>query len=168
MKNYNLITLIGMPGSGKTTIGKLLARSLNFDFIDTDQYIEKKEGRKLQKIIDVEGNDVFCEIEKNRILELLPLKKYVISPGGSVIYSKALMNTLKNISVVIFLDLPLKSLKERLINKESRGIVGLKTFSIAELYEERMPYYKKYADIKISCVNLSSSEIVNRIKKELK
>jgi len=167
MRDYNNITLIGMPGSGKTTVGKLLAESFDYKFVDTDNYIEKKEGKNLQEIIDNEGNAAFCEIEKNRIMELLPLKHCIISPGGSVIYSKSLMETLKNISVVIFLDLPLKALKDRLINKESRGIVGLKSLSIAELYDERIPYYKKYADITINCINLLPSEIVNKIRKEL-
>lgn len=157
-----------MPGSGKSTVGKLLAKSLDYNFIDTDLYIEKKESRGLQEIIDNEGIDAFCEIEKKRILELLPLKNYIISPGGSVIYSKTLMDTLKNISQIIFLDIPLDILEERLDDKESRGIVGLKTLSLSKLYEQRIPLYKKYADIIINCGYLSPSEIVNKIIIEIR
>ncbi|MBD3213230.1 MAG: AAA family ATPase [Candidatus Lokiarchaeota archaeon] len=168
MKRFENITLIGMPGSGKSTIGKLLADELNFNFIDIDDYIEQKEGRNLQDIIDTEGNEKFCEIEEETILELLPLQNCVISPGGSVIYSKTVMKKLNQISTIIFLDLPLKVLRERLNNKESRGIVGLKSFSLPELYQERIALYKKYAEITVECEGLSPFKIINIIIKRLK
>lgn len=168
MINFENITLIGMPGSGKTTVGRMIAQKLNFHFIDTDKYIEKKEGRKLQDIIDSEGDTKFCEIEEERILELLPLKNHILAPGGSVIYSEKVMRTLEKISIIIFLDLPLETIKERLDNKEFRGIVGLKSFSLSKLYEQRIRLYQKYADLHINCSGLSPSEIVNKITDELK
>ncbi|TXT59636.1 MAG: Shikimate kinase [Promethearchaeota archaeon] len=168
MKKCENITLIGMPGSGKSTIGKLLADELDFDFIDTDDYIEEKEGRNLQEIIDTNGNEKFCEIEEEAILELLPLQNSVISPGGSVIYSKTVMNKLNQISTIIFLDLPLEVLKERLDNKESRGIVGLDSLSLPELYQERITLYNKYSNLTIDCNGLSPDEIINLIKVSLK
>ncbi len=90
MVKKNNITLIGMPGSGESTIGKLLAEKFNFEFIDCDKHIEQKEKMILQQIIDTKGDDKFLQIEEKRILELLPLKNYVLAPGGSIIYSKKL------------------------------------------------------------------------------
>jgi len=163
MTKFENITLIGMPGSGKSTIGKVLAQELNFNFIDTDKYIENEEGRSLQEIIDSYGNEKFCEIEERRIVELFPLKNHIISPGGSVIYSEKLMKIFKRVSILIFLDLPLDIIKKRLDNKEKRGIVRFETLSISELYKERVPLYKKHAKIVIKCGNLSPSAIVNLI-----
>jgi len=167
MRKLNNVTLIGMPGSGKSMIGKLLAKKINFEFIDCDEYIEQKEKMSLQQIIDTKGDKGFCKIEKQRILELLPLKKHVIAPGGSAIYLEKLMNILKKSSLIILLNLPLNVLEQRLTNKETRGIVGLRSKSIKELYEERMPFYKKYADIIINCFNKSNSEIIHEIIKKL-
>jgi len=168
MKKINNITLIGMPGAGKSSIGKLLAKKLGFKFIDCDNYIEKKEKMSLQKIIDTKGDKEFLKIEKKRVLELLPLKRAVLAPGGSVIYSRKIMNILKNSSVIIFLDMPFNNLKKRLKNKATRGIVGLSSKSIKELYNERLPLYKKYGDITINCTDQSEKETINKIFEKLK
>jgi shikimate kinase len=152
-----------MPGSGKSTIGILLARKLNYDFIDTDIYIEQKEQRNLQDILDEDGVDYFCKIEQERILELLPVNNHVIAPGGSVIYSKKLIAALQEASFIIFLDVPLDILQNRLENKETRGIVRLKKKSLETLYQERVPLYKKYADLVISCNDHSPDEIIKVI-----
>jgi len=167
LKNFKSITLIGMPGSGKSTIGKLLTRQLGFTFMDTDKYIETQEKKSLQQILDDEGNEGFCKIEEKRILELLPLTNHVLAPGGSIIYSKKLMNALKNSAIIIFLDVPLLILEERLKDKNSRGIVGLKTKSLKVLYDERVPFYKKSADLMISCQGKSDDEIISEIIKRL-
>jgi len=164
----NNITLIGMPASGKSVRGKLLAEKLSFKFIDGDDYIEKRERMKLQQIIDKKGDEGFLKIEEKRILELLPLKKYVLAPGGSVIYSKKFMEVLKKSSLVIFLNTPLKVIEKRLKNKATRGIVGLKPKSIQELYKERLPLYKKYADITINCFQKSNNEIIQEITNKIK
>jgi len=165
----NNITLIGMTGSGKSVRGKLLAEKLNFKFIDSDEYIKQKEKMSLQQIIDNKGDKYFVKIEEKRILELLPLKKCVLSPGGSVIYSEKLMNALEKSSFIVFLQEPLKVIEKRLTdNKEIRGIVGFKSKSVKELYDERTPLYRKYATITINCFGKSDYEIVNEIIKKLK
>lgn len=165
MKKDN-ITFIGMPGSGKSTISKLLAKELNFELIDCDKYIEKKEKKSLHQIIDNKGDDFFLKIEEKRILELLPLKKSILDPGGSIIYSSKTMNRLKKFSVIVFLNVSFKIIKERLTNKTTRGIIGLKSKSIMNLYKERIPLYKKYADITINCNKKSNKEIINEIIKK--
>lgn len=157
-----------MPGSGKSVIGRLLAKRLNFKFIDCDEYIERKEKMSLQQIIDSKGDGEFLKIEEKRNLELFPLKKHVLAPGGSIIYLKKLMNALKDSSVLVFLNVPLKVLEKRLTNKTIRGIVRLRSKPIKELYKERAPLYKKYANITINCLGKSNSKIVQEIIKKLK
>ena len=155
-----------MPGSGKSMYGKILAKRLGFKFIDPDHYIVEKEKMPLQEIIDKKGDEEFIKIEEKRILELLPLKKHVLAPGGSIVYSKKLMEALKKCSVAIFLNVPLEIIEKRLTNKATRGIVGLKSKSVRELYEERTPLYKRYADITINCSRKSDSEIAEEIIKK--
>jgi len=167
MKEFNNIILIGMPGSGKSVIGRLLAKDIKYHFLDTDQYIEQQTQKTLQQILDGEGKDGFCQIEQETIMELLPLEKYVIAPGGSVIYSEALMETLSKNGLILFLLVSLNELESRLKNKETRGIVGLKEKSLGSLYEERQPLYMKYADMIINCTEKTPTEIKEEIKKEI-
>lgn len=161
MKKDN-ITLIGMPGSGKSFIGKLLAKKLNFRFIDSDDYIERKEKMTLQEIINRKGDEEFLKTEEKRNLELLPLKNYVLTPGGSIVYSKKIMKSLRNCSFIAFLDVPLKTV-ERRRPKQRGGIVGLKTKSIKMLFEERAPLYNKYANLKVNCFRKSNKKIIDEI-----
>jgi shikimate kinase len=143
------ITLIGMPGVGKTSIGKELAKKLEYIFLDLDDEIEKRNGLKLQQIIDKFGDEKFMEKEEETILDLGKLEHYVLSPGGSVVYSKRAMEFLGKISTIVFLDAPLEQIKERLGNMDVRGIVGLKTKTLDELFYERRILYRKYANLVI-------------------
>jgi len=167
MKKDNIL-LIGMPGSGKTTYGKLLAEKLGFKFIDCDEYVEQKEKMSLQEIIDIKGDEEFLKIEEKRNLELLSLKNYILASGGSVVYIEKLMKAFKKSSFIIFLDTPLEIIEKRLVNKATRGIVRLKSKPIKELYRERVPLYKKYADIIVNCSKKSDSEIIEEIVKKEK
>jgi len=167
-KSKNNITLIGMAGSGKSTVGKLLAKKLNYRVIDGDKYIEAQEKMKLQQIIDALGDKKFIQIEEKRILELLKLNNTILAPGGSIIYSKKLMEVIRKSSLVIFLDVSLEIIEKRLGNKAMRGIVGLKAKSVKELYKERLPLYKKYADLTISGFKRTSEDISQVIIKKLK
>jgi len=147
------ITLVGMPGVGKSIIGRELAKKLNYRFLDIDEIIEKRTKLKLQKILDDFGDDKFLEIEEKTILELNKFNNYIISPGGSVVYSQRAMKFLKKKSIIIFLDISFKLIKEYLLNLSKslskRGIVGLKNKGLETLFKERLPLYKKYADITV-------------------
>jgi len=162
------VTLIGMPGVGKSVIGKELAKRLNYKFLDIDKIIEKKTKLNLQQIIDKFGDNKFLEIEEKTILELGKFDNCIISPGGSIIYSAEAMKFLKKNSVVVFLDFSFKSIKNRISNLFTRGIVGLKKKGLEALFNERMTLYKKYADITVKMsedfdINDAVKNIIHKI-----
>lgn len=157
-----------MAGVGKSIIGKKLAKKLHYKFVDTDEVIEKKLNLKLQEIINKFSESNFLKTEEQTILKLGKLDNFVISPGGSIIYSIKAMNFLKNNSVIIFLNASLKSIKKRIPDQSKRGIIGLKTRNFVALFHERMPLYKKYANITIEIsedfdVNTAVKDIIQKI-----
>ncbi|UCH01796.1 MAG: shikimate kinase [Candidatus Bathyarchaeota archaeon] len=156
------IVLIGMPGSGKSTIGKFLSKIMHLGYLDCDNYIEQKEDSTLQQIIDEKGVEEFKRIEEAKIMEL-DLKNHVIAPGGSIIYYPNAIEHLKQTSFFVFLNVSFNEIKSRLKNAATRGIVGLNTKTLYQLYNERHPLYLKYADIVIDCSGKSKNEIVSRI-----
>lgn len=160
------IVLIGMPGAGKSTIGRALARMMNLRFLDCDEYIERVEGLTLQQILDRRGVEGFRKVEDARLLEL-NLKNHVIAPGGSVVYYPKAIAHLKKSSIFVFLNLAFTEIKHRLNNVSQRGIVGLKTKSLSQLFDERLPLYLKYTDITIDCTGKSKNAIVKEIHQSL-
>lgn len=157
----NNIILIGMPGAGKSTIGVLLAKALKKPFIDTDLIIQEKQNRYLQEIIDADGIDKFLSIEKSTILDLTA-RNHLIATGGSAVYSEEALLHLKG--KVVYLKLGLEEIERRIINIKSRGIALKPGESLAELYNERVPLYEKYADIIVDCSGKDVEEVVNEIK----
>ena len=143
------ITLIGMPGSGKSSIGREVARILEYDFVDIDQLVRKKAGLPLQDIIDTKGDEALVQLEEKVVLGLSIGDGIVISPGGSIVYSDKAMDRLKERTIIIFLHTPLSRVKQQINNQDSRGIVGLKGRSFEKLFAERFPLYQKYADMSI-------------------
>lgn len=158
------ITLIGMAGSGKSTIGRALARRLSYTFIDVDCLITEKTGMTLQALIDKQGDFALIRFEEEAILKLEQVNECIISPGGSVVYSEKAMEHLKKVSKIVFLDAPFRSIVKRLRNSRNRGIVGLKDSSLKELFEERIILYNKYADFSIKIRERENvQKIVDRI-----
>jgi len=163
------ITLIGMPGSGKTSIGREVARILEYDFVDIDQLVRKKAGLPLQDIIDTKGDEALVQLEEKVVLGLSIGDGIVISPGGSIVYSEKAMDRLKEKTIIIFLHTPLSRVKQQINNQDSRGIVGLKGRSFEKLFAERFPLYQKYADMSIDIgdrdtVSSVASKIVEAIR----
>lgn len=139
------IVLIGMPGSGKSTVGVILAKVLGYSFIDSDLLIQKAEKKLLKEIIAREGQEGFLKIE-NRVNVSIETEKSVIATGGSVVYCQEAMEHLKEIGTVIYLQLDYPILRRRLGNLIGRGVVLKEGQTLKDLYEERVPLYEKYAD----------------------
>lgn len=163
MKN---IVLIGMPGSGKSTIGVLLAKMIGYDFIDTDILIQQQENKKLYKIIEEDGLEYFKKVE-NKINSKLDLDKTVIATGGSVIYGKEAMEHLKKIGTIVYLKASKEELKTRLSNFSTRGVAIEKGKTFDDLYAERIPLYESFANLTISSENIDLVTNAENIAREL-
>ncbi len=142
------ITLIGMPGVGKSTVGLELAKELAFYHVDTDYIIESIYGVPLQKIADKLTKEEFLDLE-GEVIEKLNLKKIVISTGGSVVYRESAMQALKKSGLCIFLSAPLDLILERIAENPDRGLAIAPNQTIEDLYNERQELYTKYADLTI-------------------
>tara|TARA_R110002167_G_scaffold1285_13_gene5504 strand:+ start:1075 stop:1560 length:486 start_codon:yes stop_codon:yes gene_type:complete len=146
-----------MPGSGKSTVGVLVAKRLGLGFIDTDLLIQQKAGCTLQDIVNQKGYLALRQIEEEVLLQL-NVEKYVISTGGSAVYSDAAMKHLKRKGVVVFLDISLDTVVARIGDYSLRGISKRPEQSLIELYEERSALYSRYADIMIQGDALSQDQ----------
>ena len=158
------ITMIGMPSSGKSTIGVLLAKRLGFSFVDVDIVIQEKEGRLLKEIIAEEGMDGFLGVE-NRINAELDVQLSVIAPGGSVIYGEEAMKHLKEISEVVYLKMSYEEMERRIGNVVDRGVALKPGFTLRDLYNERVPLYETYADIVIDEAGKTPGDTVDEIRR---
>lgn len=156
------ITLIGMPGAGKSTIGIILAKYLSFGFIDTDILIQTKHQKTLQTIIDESSYLELREIEAT-VIQKIDVEKHVIATGGSAVYSEKAMQHFKNISTIIFLKVDYEEIKKRIHNFETRGIAksGSQTFN--DLFKERQILYNRYAEFTIDSNNFGQEEIAETI-----
>lgn len=161
------IILIGMPGSGKSTIGVVLAKVLGYGFIDSDLMIQAQEGKRLFEIMEEVGNEGFLQVE-NRVNSQIVADRCVIATGGSVVYGREAMEHLKKIGKVVYLQLPYHELRNRLGNLRCRGVVLKSGQSLHELYSERVPLYEKYADITVEEAGLGIEETMEKIVRLLK
>lgn len=162
----NNVTLIGMPGAGKSTVGIVLAKILGYDFIDTDLLIQKAEGKLLWQIMRDVGIEGFNAIEE-RINAEVTAEHSVISPGGSVIYGEKAMEHLRSIGTVIYLRVSCEVLAERLGDLKKRGVVLKPGQTLQSLYEERTPLYEKYAHLTIDVGDTDVAGAAERIRKAL-
>ena len=145
MEKSNIV-MIGMPASGKSTIGLALAEQLNYAFVDVDRVIEAQTGKLLKEIIAEQGDDGFLRVEEE-INAGLQAERTVFAPGGSVIYGPKAMEHLKAIATVVYLKVSYEELEKRLGNLQERGVVLKDGMTLRDLYNERIPYYERYADV---------------------
>ena len=163
----NNIILIGMPGSGKSTVGVLLAKQLGYSFVDTDLLISRKGDKPLQEIIDNEGLERFSQLEST-VGETLDCDKTVVATGGSMVLCDKAMENLKALGKVVYLAVPVKELERRLVNFKTRGIVMGKGETIKDILNKRQAYYEKYADIVIKeSPNSHMAENIEKILEKL-
>lgn len=147
MKN---VVLIGMPGSGKSTVGVLLAKALGYDFLDVDLVIQKREHALLQDILDRRGLDAFLQAEEDAVCSV-SCENTVIAPGGSAVCREKAARHLKALGPVVYLKVPLAELSGRIQNLSTRGIAMEPSQTLADVMAYRAPLYDKYADLVIDC-----------------
>jgi shikimate kinase len=156
------IVLIGMPGAGKSTIGVLLAKLTCRSFVDTDVLIQSQEGRPLQEIVDKDGHLALRAIEE-QVITGYGCTGCVVATGGSAVYSPAAMAHLKRHGTVVFLDADLLTLESRVRDLDTRGLAKRPDQSFRDLFDERVPLYRNYADITITCSGRTHDEVCGLI-----
>lgn len=144
------VVLIGMPGSGKSTVGVLLAKALGYDFLDVDLVIQRQEGALLQDILDTRGVQAFLDAEE-RAVRSVHCHGCVVAPGGSAVCRESTALHLKALGPVVYLKVPLEELTQRIQNLSTRGIAMEPGQTLADVMAYRAPLYDKYADLVIDC-----------------
>ncbi len=160
------IILIGMPGSGKTTLGTELAELLGYGYIDSDSVIVAREGKRLNQIIEEMGREGFLDIEAKVNSELCA-DRCVIATGGSVVYRENAMKKLQEMGTVVYLKLPYEVVAKRLGDLKKRGVALKEGFTLKDLYEERTPLYEKYAHLTVELCGASVADSVAAVRKAL-
>ena len=145
-----------MPGSGKSTLGVLLAKALGYSFVDTDLIISRKAEKTLQNILDTDGLDSFLELEQ-QVGSELECDKTVIATGGSMVLSDAAMQHLKKNGVVVYINVPFVEIDRRVKNIRTRGIAFHKNETLESVYKNRKPLYEKYADVTVDVLGKSQT-----------
>ncbi|CAK7033003.1 MAG: Shikimate kinase 1 [Paraeggerthella hongkongensis] len=169
MAEKDNIVLIGMPGAGKSTLGIVLAKIMNYHFIDADLVIQNQCDKTLQKLIDACGPEGFIEVE-NEILRDIEASKSIISTGGSAVYSDEAMQHLTEIGTVVYLQISYDELVNRLHDLQERGVVlkGGIGMSLRELFDERKPLYEQYAEITVDVNDLTITAAARKVADAIK
>ena len=160
------ISLIGMPGSGKSTVGVLLAKRIGLAFVDTDILIQEQEKATLAEIIARSSPFVLREIEEQVLLDM-PITDSVISTGGSVVYSPAIMARLSAASTVVYLRAQLETVEYRISLAPDRGIASPGNHTLEDVYNERVPLYEQYSDIVVDVDHDTPESITGQIISQL-
>ena len=158
----NNVVLIGMPASGKSTVGVVLAKMTGLAFLDTDLAIQHREGCRLEEIIRRKGLDEFLRIEEEVCMDL-SVSGTVIATGGSVVYGEKAMEHLKQLGTIVYLETGLDALSRRLGDVRRRGVVLKEGQSLGDLLQERLPLYRKYADLTVREEGLSLEETAEAV-----
>lgn len=160
--HYNNITLIGMPGCGKSTVGVLLAKRLGYGFIDTDILIQISNRKTLAEIIAEQGYLTLRQLEEKVLLSLASVQQ-VFATGGSAVYSLAGIANLKQLGPLIYLRTSLPVLQQRVGDTVQRGVASAPGMSFEDIYAERCPLYEQAADKIIDCDDLNPDQVVDKI-----
>ena len=161
----NLI-FIGMPAVGKSTVGVVVAKRLGKQFIDTDLLIQKQEKKLLREIIEEVGEKGFLKIE-NQVNRDVNAENSVISPGGRVVYCEEAMRHFKEIGIIVYLQASYQTIKKRIRNPKKRGVVLREGQTLQDLYDERVKYFEKYADIIVSEDSCQIEETIENVLEQV-
>jgi len=167
MKN---IVLIGFMGSGKSTIGRLLAQKLNYDFVDTDALVEAKTKQQIKDIFEKRGEPAFRQIEAQVVAEVAKAEGKVIACGGGVILNSKNIQALQKNGLIVYLKAEPEVLYGRVKGSEIRPLLNVPDpeARFYEIFSERCLHYEKAADLIIDITELKPSEIVRKITENLK
>ncbi len=162
------ITMIGMPSSGKSLIGVLLAKRLGMQFLDLDLEIQDRTGKLLRELIAERGIDAFLALEEEVALSIRPAHRTVIAPGGSVCYEDRAMKYLGSISTVVYLKISYEEMARRIGNPKRRGVALKEGFTLKDLYLERARLYEKYADLTVDENGMRVEAIVSLLEEHFR
>ena len=163
MKSKENLVFIGMMGSGKSSIGSIVSKKLNFNFFDIDQLIENDQKMKISKIFEIKGEDSFRDIEKKITLNILKNKKGVIALGGGAIINIAIKNEVLDNHLSFWLNWNIDTLINRIKNSKKRPLaVNSSKNELTEIIKKRSIIYSK-ALYKIDCENFTKQQITKKI-----
>jgi shikimate kinase len=162
----NNIVLIGMFGSGKSTVGRIMAQKLRYTLLDPDQLIERRYKKPLQKVLDHLGMKAFMIMEDKTIRDITA-RRCVVAPGGSAVYYPKAMAHLRKMGPVVYLQVDLEEILKRIPDISNRGTVRRGGNTIPQLYKERTPLYRKYADIIVDANGQNWEKIAVEVLKAL-
>ena len=160
--NMNII-LTGMPASGKSTVGVILAKVLGYDFVDTDLLIQRSANARLEKIIAERGVEAFLDLESS-VCRSLSAENTVIATGGSVVYREASMLHFKELGTIVYLKVGMDALKARLFDMKERGVALKEGQSLEDLFLERTCLYERYADLTVDESSLGLEDTVKLVR----
>ena len=163
---HDTVSLIGMPGAGKSTVGVLLAKLLGMNFVDSDLLIQVRHGATLQTLLEQRGYLELRKLEQEVLLDT-PLAGTLLATGGSAVYSEASMQRLRSLGPVVFIDTPLPALKERVDNAPDRGIAAPPDHDFSAIFAERRPLYARYATLVVDGSIQSAEALARRLAAEL-
>ena len=166
MNRSNLI-LIGMPASGKSTVGVILAKELKYRFLDTDLLIQEQTDQTLTELISARGMDGFLALEEKVLLGVNPRRRTVIATGGSAVYGQQAMAHLKALGTIVYLRHRFEVIDSRLTNITTRGVVMSPGSTLYDLYLERTPLYERWADVTIDADGLTTEQTVQVIARRI-
>ena len=152
-----------MPASGKSTVGVQLAKWLSMGFIDTDLLVQARAGISMQAFQDANGMEAYRELECG-VAGSLVCENCVIATGGSAVYCDGAMRHLQSMAKIIFLDVPIHEIKQRIGDTSERGVVIRPGMSLEDLHAERHPLYLKYADVVLDCSGKPSDQVLAEIR----
>lgn len=160
------VILIGMPGSGKSSAGVVLAKALGMRFLDADLLIQEREGALLQEILNERGVEAFLDLE-GEVLSSIRCRGTVIAPGGSCVCRREAMEHLRALGTVVYLQLTYPEVERRIHNLSSRGIALQPGQTLRDVYEYRVPLYERYAHFTVRADGQTLTETVEAVKAAL-